>query len=427
MAKPLRPKRGTTAKNDAFTGLASEITIDTDKHSIRVHDGVTAGGHEILPNCLPTSGGKMTGKIETSVNESLSLSVDSGNAYAVRAERTDTGNRIYFGIGQSGQARGIYDHAVGQWLVNFDDENVLKTRGKKVITEEGGTVTGDIIFNHAWIKGGPNQTSFGIYSGEDADDGARLVMYNKNYTNQPGWFVATATHDGSSCQLIMKPDGTAEINGGKIGRIENGSFKYGTVLYHGNDDVDLNTITESGTYAVVASSSAVATQCNFPTNGGTTGILVVQCTGSGHVRQTYYRIGTVNSNDYNVFNRSLNLNNPTYGNWYQDVYLIYSWQSGANWCRKYSDGWIEQGGFVKHGAVNNYTVTFNTAFKDTNYTALVSPVIGAANGTGGDGSDLAVISGIYNGSLPYGKSKTQLRVSTYSRANDGFNWYACGF
>lgn len=49
MAKPLRPKRGTTAKNDVFVGLASEITIDTDKHSIRVHDGVTAGGHELLP------------------------------------------------------------------------------------------------------------------------------------------------------------------------------------------------------------------------------------------------------------------------------------------------------------------------------------------------------------------------------------------
>lgn len=49
MAKPLRPKRGTTAKNDAFVGLASEITIDTDKHSIRVHDGITVGGHEILP------------------------------------------------------------------------------------------------------------------------------------------------------------------------------------------------------------------------------------------------------------------------------------------------------------------------------------------------------------------------------------------
>lgn len=75
MAKPLRPKRGTTAKNDAFTGLASEITIDTDKHSIRVHDGVTAGGHEILPkakndelyeakgSALPLGGGDVTGNL----------------------------------------------------------------------------------------------------------------------------------------------------------------------------------------------------------------------------------------------------------------------------------------------------------------------------------------------------------------------------
>lgn len=50
MAKPFRPKRGTTAQNNAFTGLEHEITLDKDKGSLRVHDGVTAGGaHEILP------------------------------------------------------------------------------------------------------------------------------------------------------------------------------------------------------------------------------------------------------------------------------------------------------------------------------------------------------------------------------------------
>ena len=47
MAKPLRPKRGTTAKNDAFVGMVGEITVDTEKHNIRVHDGVTAGGHAL--------------------------------------------------------------------------------------------------------------------------------------------------------------------------------------------------------------------------------------------------------------------------------------------------------------------------------------------------------------------------------------------
>lgn len=113
MAKPLRPKRGTTAKNDAFTGLANEITLDTDKHSIRVHDGVTAGGHEILPKakndelyapsnidvgvtsvngntgdvspeqtgCLPLSGGDVTGNF-TVQGKNVVRSVNGTNADA---------------------------------------------------------------------------------------------------------------------------------------------------------------------------------------------------------------------------------------------------------------------------------------------------------------------------------------------------------
>lgn len=44
MARKLRLKRGNTAANNAYTGAAGEITIDTDKDTIVVHDGVTAGG-----------------------------------------------------------------------------------------------------------------------------------------------------------------------------------------------------------------------------------------------------------------------------------------------------------------------------------------------------------------------------------------------
>lgn len=49
MAKVLQHRRGTTAEHANFTGAEGELTVDTDKHSVRVHDGVTAGGHEILP------------------------------------------------------------------------------------------------------------------------------------------------------------------------------------------------------------------------------------------------------------------------------------------------------------------------------------------------------------------------------------------
>lgn len=37
-------RRGTTAQHSAFTGLVGEITVDTDKDTIVVHDGSTAGG-----------------------------------------------------------------------------------------------------------------------------------------------------------------------------------------------------------------------------------------------------------------------------------------------------------------------------------------------------------------------------------------------
>lgn len=37
--------RGTTAQNNAFTGAAGEITMDTTRKELRVHDGSTAGGN----------------------------------------------------------------------------------------------------------------------------------------------------------------------------------------------------------------------------------------------------------------------------------------------------------------------------------------------------------------------------------------------
>lgn len=58
MAQVLQLRRGTTAQNDAFTGAIAEVSVDTDKNFIRVHDGVTVGGHELgdaFPSTLPSA------------------------------------------------------------------------------------------------------------------------------------------------------------------------------------------------------------------------------------------------------------------------------------------------------------------------------------------------------------------------------------
>jgi hypothetical protein len=48
MAKQLQLRRGTTVQNDAFTGAVGELTMDTQKKQLRVHDGSTQGGAGII-------------------------------------------------------------------------------------------------------------------------------------------------------------------------------------------------------------------------------------------------------------------------------------------------------------------------------------------------------------------------------------------
>ena len=44
----LQFRRGTTTQNNALTGSAGEVSIDSTLGTIRVHDGSTAGGSEIV-------------------------------------------------------------------------------------------------------------------------------------------------------------------------------------------------------------------------------------------------------------------------------------------------------------------------------------------------------------------------------------------
>lgn len=47
MPKQVRLRRGTTAQHAAFTGAEGEVTFDTSKKVLVIHDGVTAGGKPV--------------------------------------------------------------------------------------------------------------------------------------------------------------------------------------------------------------------------------------------------------------------------------------------------------------------------------------------------------------------------------------------
>lgn len=72
MAKRIQFRRGTTAQTAAFTGAPGEITVDTDKKIVVVHDGVTPGGHPAFSGTgsNPTFSGTstLTGQVYLTAN-----------------------------------------------------------------------------------------------------------------------------------------------------------------------------------------------------------------------------------------------------------------------------------------------------------------------------------------------------------------------
>lgn len=100
MTTAVRRRRGTTAQHATFTGLEGEISIDTTKDTVVVHDGTTAGGHPLAKE----NNTALTGNVTVTTNSSspaLTITQDgTGNAFEVRDVTGDTTPFVVAGNGQ---------------------------------------------------------------------------------------------------------------------------------------------------------------------------------------------------------------------------------------------------------------------------------------------------------------------------------------
>ena len=94
--------------------------------------------------------------------------------------------------------------------------------------------------------------------------------------------------------------------------------------------------------------------------------------------------------------------------------LIENYVSGATWYRKYSDGWIEQGGQTAAWSNNpDTTITLYKAFSNTNYSVSCINIGSTKDGYTGD---ICLKS----------KATASFIINCHTNNRGGLNWQACG-
>lgn len=162
MAKILKFKRGNTAKNNAYTGSAGELTVDTTKKTVVVHDGVTAGGSALATDVtVSTHTSRFDnphGVSKAQVGLGNVLNVDSTNPnnivqdsthrFVTDSDKTNWNGKI--NATEKGSANGVA---------------TLGVNGKVVLTQIPDSVLGQLEYmgTHNFSGGMPTATQKGQY------------------------------------------------------------------------------------------------------------------------------------------------------------------------------------------------------------------------------------------------------------------------
>jgi len=119
MSTSVQFRRGTTSEHSSFTGAVGEVTVDTDKDVIVVHDGSTAGGFPAAgANSRNTFTKGQVGNISTLTDgATITPNLSTANNFKVTLGGNRTiANPSNIAAGQSGQIEVIQDGTGGRTL-----------------------------------------------------------------------------------------------------------------------------------------------------------------------------------------------------------------------------------------------------------------------------------------------------------------------
>lgn len=160
MSKQVQLRRGNTSDHSAFTGVVGEVTIDTTKKTVVVHDGSTAGG---VPLATETALGSYA--LTSALSDYVATSTIGSAVQAYDADTAKTDTAQTFTAAQRGTITALTDGATitpdfalsnnfsvtlaGSRTVANPTNLVAGQSGSIFITQDG-TGSRTLIWNSYW-------------------------------------------------------------------------------------------------------------------------------------------------------------------------------------------------------------------------------------------------------------------------------------
>ena len=164
MSTQVQRRKGTTVQHSTFTGASAELTVDTTKNTVVVHNGATAGG-------IPLA--KETGSALSATSLSLPNSTTNGVAYVNGSKVVVAGSTFTFDgtnlsvngitVGK-GAGSSSFNTAVGELALGANTSSATNTAVgynamKAITTGSGNTAVGAVALTLASDTG--NNTAIG--------------------------------------------------------------------------------------------------------------------------------------------------------------------------------------------------------------------------------------------------------------------------
>ena len=189
MATQVQLRRGNTTQTNAFTGAVAEITIDTDKDTVVVHDGSTAGGFPLARESAVSANQIFAQAAFNTANASFQAANSAGSyansSFAIANSTAaysntvnDTQNNSITSAFTTANSAGVY--ANGAFIAANTADNKATSAG---VYANGAFIAANTADNKA--------TSAGVYANGAFDKANTDVT---NITISPSQAYGNATH-----------------------------------------------------------------------------------------------------------------------------------------------------------------------------------------------------------------------------------------